>query len=215
MYTATASSPFSIDNDEDIQTSADVVWNNLIETGILDDYDGVLVACFSKHSLVDRIQERFPHLAVTGVFEASVITAISLTKKLHKWGIVTTGKFWERHLEDAVEEFVGQLPRTDSKFGGVFSTGLTARDFHGGHITPEQIQIKMKEATEALVEQRVVDCILMGCAGMAGLEDIIRSVVNEKYRPTFANNVIIIDGVKAGVGFLEQMFKQKRMFSMI
>lgn len=130
-----------------------------------------------------------------------------------EWGIVTTGKFWEDHLRSAVERFLGQpTGQPNSNFSGVFSTGLTAGDFHGGKVTPEVVRAKMKEATQALLRKGRVECVVMGCAGMAGLEDVIRAAIKDEYKSNTADKVHIIDGVRAGVGVLEQMVKHRRVF---
>ena len=52
----------------------------------------------------------------------------------------------------------------------------------------------------------------MGCGGMAGLEDIIRSTAIEEYGKADGDLVYIIDGVKAGIMQLEQMIRSKRAF---
>jgi Asp/Glu/hydantoin racemase len=210
MYTAPEESPASINDDQDIRASTEVVWANLEATGLLKNYDGALVACYSKHTLVQQIQNRHPGLPVTGIFEASVLASLPLTTERRGWGIVTTGKFWEAHLTDAVESFLGGVSRS---FLGVHSTGLAAGDFHGD-IPPEVIRDKLKAATTRLVMQGSPDCILMGCGGMAGLDEIIRSGVREALGEPAAEEVYVVDGVKAGVGVLEQMVRSKRMFRM-
>lgn len=154
---------------------------------------------------------------MTGIFEASVAACLPLLVNARgptgAWGIVTTGQFWEAHLAAAVKDFLGQATREpNANFLGVFSTGLTAGDFHGGRVTPEVIRAKLREATLALLRKGTVECVVMGCAGMAGLEEIIRSAAREEYKPDVAARVHIIDGVRAGVGVLEQMVKHKRMF---
>lgn len=216
MYTAPSSSPASIDNGEDIQESTQVVWDHITaktDTPLLNEYDGVLIACYSVHNLVPIIAEHYPHLAVTGIFEASIVTSLSLIRQTGKWGIVTTGKFWEDHLIAGIKEFLGQqICETNSKFCGVFSTGLTAGDFHGTDITPKMIQTKLAEAAKRLLRTGQVECVVMGCAGMAGLEETIRSAIRDEYPAELADKVHIIDGVKAGIGILEQMVKNKRMF---
>ncbi|KAK0672385.1 Asp/Glu/Hydantoin racemase-domain-containing protein [Cercophora samala] len=208
-YTAPPASPASINDGEDVQQSADVVMRNLQETGILGEYDAVLVACYSVHPLVHLIQENRPHLAVTGIFEASIVTSLSLLPYQDNWGIVTTGKFWEKHLSDGVHHFVGS-ENTNSRFAGVETTGLNAGDFHGG-VDPAVVRQKLCEATKRLLD-RGVQAVVMGCAGMAGLEDIIRSVATEERGEEAGRKLLVIDGVKAGVGLLEQMVRNKRMF---
>lgn len=185
-------------------------------------YDGILVACYSDHFLVPILAGSLPpQVAVTGIFEASVVATLPLlSPDLGNWGIVTTGPFWEDHLTSAVNRFLGQSnEHSNFRFKGVFSTGLTAGDLHshdeggeGGVITPEVVRAKMKEATLALLKTGRIECVVMGCAGMAGLEDVIRSAISEGYGSESVGRVYVIDGVRAGVGLLEQMIKNKRMF---
>lgn len=208
MYTAPAESPASINDDGDIQASTEVVWANLEARGLLNDYDGVLIACYSKHTLVEQIQECQPGLPVTGIFEASVLASLPLVKPCRGWGIVTTGKFWEAHLSHAIETFLGD--GCDS-FLGVQSTGLAAGDFHGD-VPPEVIRVKLKAATKRLLAEGRPDCVLMGCGGMAGLEEVIRTAVREELGEQVAKEVYVVDGVRAGVGVIEQMVRNKRMF---
>ena len=223
-YTAPLSSPASINDNDGILASHQAVSADLTPEN-LQPYDGVLVACFSKHPLVHYLScqqgERGPLLA-TGIFEAAVLTALSLLatpaveggkpKTYPRWGIITTGKFWENHLADGVKELLG-AGRLDAnaKFAGVESTGLDASDFHGD-LDPSVIRRKLEEASRRLFQKGQVDCIIMGCAGMAGLEEIIRTVAVDTYGPETGNQTYIIDGVKAGIGMLEQMVKNKRMF---
>jgi Asp/Glu/hydantoin racemase len=182
---------------------------------LLKQYDAVIVACFSVHPLVGMLAEKegeFGRLAVTGIFEASVLTCLSLLRPGKKWGIVTTGKFWEEHLSVGVNHFLGtEAHGANSKFAGVETTGLTAGDFHGG-LDPEVVRQKLRDATGRLLEQGDVECVVMGCAGMAGLEEIIRSVAIDKYGPAEASQLLVIDGVRAGLGLLEQMMRNKRAF---
>jgi Asp/Glu/hydantoin racemase len=214
-YTAPEKSPASINDGDDVLTSAKVVDGDLAETGILQQYDAVLVACFSVHPLIGMLAERdgeFSKLAVTGIFEASILACLSLLRPGNKWGIVTTGKFWEDHLSQGVNEFLGAGSHDlNTKFAGVETTGLNAGDFHGG-VDPEVVQQKMRDATARLLDKGDLECVVMGCAGMAGLEEIIRSVAHEKYGSAQAKQLLVIDGMRAGVGLLEQMIRSKRAF---
>lgn len=210
MYTAPQHSPASINDDKDIKASTEAVWANLEETGLLRDYDGVLIACYSKHTLVEQIQTRLPGLPVTGIFEASVLASLPLVRPGRGWGIVTTGKFWEAHLSDAIGSFLGGSGSGGS-FLGVQSTGLLAGDFHGD-VPPEVIRDKLKAATKRLLADGQPDCILMGCGGMAGLEEVIRAAVREQRGLKASLDVHVVDGVRAGVGVVEQMVRNTRMF---
>lgn len=201
--------------------SSDIVYKNLTASGALQQYDAVLVACFSVHPLVERLAQldgARGKLVVTGIFEASVLSSLALlTPPLHndppaKWGIVTTGKFWEAHLSEGVNSFLGTDAKSvNAKFAGVESTGLEAGDFHGG-VDPAVVRQKLIEATKRLLSKGKVECVVMGCAGMAGLDEIIRAAAVEEYGAEQGNRVSIVDGVRAGVGLLQQTVRNKELF---
>lgn len=184
----------------------------------------MLVACFSVHPLVKHLANALKPIPVTGIFEASILTALSLVplvqEEQRKWGIVTTGAFWEAHLADGVAAFLGQTPSTasatgsssfsDARFAGVFSTGLNAGDFH--EIPQEQINVRLREATKRLLSSGDVTCVVMGCGGMGGLQDMIRAIVVEEYGQQRARDVSIVDGVQAGVLQLQQAVLSRRVF---
>lgn len=192
------------------------------DEGTLQQYDAVLVACFSAHPLVQKIASGYPGLAVTGILEASITATLPLLRRTGVdgggdgkgggWGIVTTAQFWEAHLDAAVKAYLGQRSdHVNSDFRGVFTTGLNAGDFHGG-ISPEIIRERLTDAAKKLLRTGDIDCVVLGCAGMAGLEDIIRSAVREEYGEQRVDQVYIVDGLRAGVGVLEQMVRNRHMF---
>lgn len=188
-------------------------------------FEGILVACFSVHPLVAHFAKKYPETAVTGIFEASVITALPLLQpppamygeqaaKIQQWGIVTTGEFWEDHLAHGVASFLGHSPEKaddgNSRFAGVFSTGLDAGDLHTA--SKEEVEQKMSEATRKLLEGRNVGCVVMGCGAMTGLAGIIRRTAGEVYGETAAKSMYMFDGVKAGVMVLESMIESRKLF---
>ena len=256
-YTAPTGSgaPGSINDGADIPASTAAV---LADPGLrAEEYDGILVACFSVHPLVRALQSPAPGAgagsgsrprAVIGIFEASILTALALLRppptspappegkeeeeEPEKWGIVTTGKFWESHLTAGVHAFLGTSPNTPSttstspnttnpsetsRFAGVESTGLNASDFHSD-IPVSVIHAKLGEATRRLLRRgsgrggsrggSSVTVIIMGCAGMAGLEEIIRKAAAAEFGQEFAYEVLhVVDGVRAGVIEVEGMIK--------
>ncbi|KAH8706229.1 Asp/Glu/hydantoin racemase [Ilyonectria robusta] len=214
-YTPPSSAPASIDNQEDIDKSTQVILDDAVLAQDLEGgkYDAVLVACFSVHSLVGELS-KYKHIAVTGIFEASITTVLSLTPaplNNEKWGIVTTGKFWEDHLGDGVKAFLGQdSTAANHKFAGVFTSGLTAGDFHT--VSPEEVKAKLETAVAQLFASGNVSCVVMGCAGMAGLEDTIRASAIASYGKDAGEQVYIVDGVKAGILQLEQTVRSIQAF---
>ncbi|EPE02656.1 hydantoin racemase [Ophiostoma piceae UAMH 11346] len=223
LTTSTApSGPASINDAADLAASTEAVLSSLDIGSLTTQYDAVLVACYSVHPLVPKLSELMQgKILVTGIFEASILTALTLLPAYYSssetvpstWGVVTTGTFWEEHLSAGVTKFLGASASGSdkNKFAGVYSTGLTAGDFHGG-VTQETITSRLKDATKALLRSSPVGCVVMGCAGMAGLEEIIRSAAVEEYGAERGAQVYIIDGVKAGVGLLDQAAKQAALF---
>lgn len=210
--TGPATSPASINDADDLASSTDAVLPALGDISSLD-YDGVLVACYSVHPLVVRLQGQHDK-AVLGIFEASVLSALSLLEPYAEttFGIVTTGTFWEQHLTNGVRDFLGLGggQQQTNRFAGVYTTGLNAGDFHGG-VPQEVVDAKLKDATRKLLKSSKVRVVVMGCAGMAGLEAIIRSVVTEEYGDK--EKVFVIDGVKAGAGLLLETVRSARLFA--
>ncbi|KAH9907066.1 hypothetical protein F4778DRAFT_612389 [Xylariomycetidae sp. FL2044] len=219
-YTAPpySGSPASINNDQDIWTSSAAVNEHLPED--IEDYDGILVACFSVHPLVHHLLDSLvttrPRVVVTGIFESAILTALSLVLSPgEKWGIVTTGEFWEEHLTEGVFKFLGSdedgAATVNSKFAGVESTGLDALDFHYG-VHPAVVREKLSMATKRVLRGGETVCIVMGCAGMAGLEEIIRSAASEELGDDFAYSALhVIDGVRAGILQVELMIRHQRL----
>jgi Asp/Glu/hydantoin racemase len=211
IHTYTApSGPPSINNETDAQTSARVVLLDL-ETE-LSQYDAFLVACYSVHPLVGMLREKLaPHLHVTGIFEASISTALSLLplqfgETRSRLGIVSTGTYWENALSGGVKMFLGlEDPRSSARFKGVETTGLNAIELHTA--PPEEVRRKMMEATKRLVRDRDVKVICLGCAGMAGLDGIVEEALVEELGEEEARYVHVLDGVKAGLGLLEGLLR--------
>lgn len=195
----------------------------------LDEYDGIVVACFSVHPLVGTLGT-LPGApaarAVTGIFEASVTAALGLlqprpshsssSSSTSQWGIVTTGAFWVEHLTQGVADFLGTPPAAASsvvstRFAGVESTGLNAGEFHAG-VSPEEVERRLREATRRLLARGDdVRCVVMGCAGMAGLEAVIRRAACEARGPAFAYDELhVVDGVRAAVLQAEELVKHLR-----
>ncbi|KAI1162874.1 hydantoin racemase [Nemania serpens] len=215
-YTAPPSSPASINDASDIRKSTTAVLTSDTATveALTSSYDGIVVACFSVHPLVPELQSG-AGAAVTGIFEASVLAALSLLRLNEKWGIITTGKFWEDHLSEGVRTFLGVQGdddgNTNTRFAGVQSTGLNASDFHHG-VDPAVVRQRLKAATKRLLVAGDVHVVVMGCAGMAGLEAIIREAADEERGAEFAYSALhVIDGVRAGVMLVDHMIRNQRL----
>jgi Asp/Glu/hydantoin racemase len=138
------------------------------------------------------------HKPVTGIFEASVSTSLQTIHPNEKFGIVSTGKVWEDILTDAVVALLG----TESKrFAGVETTGLNATDLHDA--PEEEVRKRMKDAVKRLLGKGNVGAICLGCAGMAGMDKMVREACVEELGEVEGQRVRVVDGVVAGVAWLE------------
>lgn len=171
----------------------------------LDKHDGFLVACYSKHPLVPILKDhnaiKAGRKAVTGIFEASVSTSLQIIHPDEKFGIVSTGKVWEKILSEAVVDYLGTESNAGKRFAGVETTGLNATDLHDA--PPEEVRKRMKDAVKRLLQKGKVGAICLGCAGMAGMDKMVREACVEELGEDSGNRVRIVDGVVAGVAWLE------------
>ena len=164
-------------------------------------HDAYLIACYSPHPLTDILRAH-TSAPVLNIFEASIIQAKAMGRP---FGIVTTGRYWEYVLTKGVQDF---LDRSDTRvegdaaeyrFVGVRSTGLSAVELHS--TSKEEVDTRIAQATAGLVCDGA-EVVLLGCAGMSGMEDAVVEGARSK-----GKDVVIIDGVKAGVILLEGSVK--------
>lgn len=138
---------------------------------------------------------------VTGIFEASVGTSLQIIHPEEKFGIVSTGKVWESILTDATVAFLGTGSQASKRFAGVETTGLNATDLHDA--PAEEVRRRMKDAVKRLLKKGKVGAICLGCAGMAGMDEMVREACVEELGEEEGKRVRIVDGVTAGVAWLE------------
>ncbi|PVH93682.1 hypothetical protein DM02DRAFT_541073 [Periconia macrospinosa] len=197
-YFTAPSGPKSINNEDDAAESVHHCLPALEKA--LPQHDGFLVACYSKHPLVSRLKV---HAAITssrkpitGIFEASVAYSLQIIHPDESFGIVSTGKVWEKILSDAVVDFLGTGSAASKRFAGVETTGLNATDLHDA--PKEEVRRRMKDAVKRLLGKGKVGAICLGCAGMAGMDEIVREACVEELREVEGGRVRIMDGVVAG-----------------
>lgn len=209
----------SINNSVD---SAKTAWVCRNTTQYIPDFDAFLVACYSAHPLVGILRQAIAeyeskhdshrHRYVTGIFEASVTTSLSLISAFKltpvmyardqvedSFGIVTTGSGWKQELTNAVTEMlVGKDRETPACFAGVETTGLSALELH--HTDPDEVRRRISEATARLLQNSstFVAAVCLGCAGMVGMEEAVREGCIKAYGKQEGLRVRIVDGVIAG-----------------
>ena len=138
-----------------------------------------------------------------------------------RFGIVSTGEGWKVVLEEAVVELLlagtttgcdggeeGKVGDRGGWFKGVECCGVDAGGLHGGDNGELDVEGRVRGAVRRLVEGRQdengggegeVGVVVLGCAGMVGMEGWVREEVGEGVR--------VVDGVKAGVGMLQGLVR--------
>jgi allantoin racemase len=148
----------------------------------IDEYDALVIACYSDHPTVYALRE-VTDKPVVGIAEASMLYACILG---HRFSVVTTNQEWEPLLWDAVRHY-GLAERCAS----VRSTGMAVLELESADsATTER---KIIDAARLAVTQDGADVICLGCAGMAGLDDIVSQALG----------VPVIDGVVAALKLIE------------
>lgn len=128
----------------------------------------VLVACFSAHPLVPMLRE-LTTLPIVGIMEAGILFASQVGGNV---GVVTTDKRWEPLLEHEIE---GELGLKRQCSAGVLSSGLSVLELET--LPKEKVYEALCKAARKMVHDREADAILLGCAGMVGLDKIIQEAV--------------------------------------
>ncbi|KDQ60433.1 hypothetical protein JAAARDRAFT_126183 [Jaapia argillacea MUCL 33604] len=158
-----------------------------------DQHEGFLVCCFSDHPLTHMLRQ-VTDKPVVGIFEAAISHALLVGKR---FGIITTGVAWKVPLSDGVRSFMGGV---SDRFVGVECTGLGVVELKTG--SARKIEDAVKAASVRIAE-RGADVILLGCAGMAGMEATVMSGVAEAGLPP----VKVVDGAKAGLILVSGLVK--------
>ncbi|KAJ3938931.1 dal80p-controlled protein [Colletotrichum fioriniae] len=182
--------PPCIENHAQAKFSTNAVLPRAIEYISTHSPHAVLVCCFSDHPLVYALQERVGDtVPATGIFQAALQEA---TASGGKFGIVTAATSWEKPLTDSVD---------DLGFGGystgVVATGLSPLELESldRGIVIDRIATFSKPLIDAGAES-----IILGCAGMAALEEDILSALPP--------SVKTIDGVRSGMTILSRRFEE-------
>jgi allantoin racemase len=145
---------------------------------LVAEYDGVVVACYGPHPAIEAIREA-TCVPTMGIMEASVLYALPLGAR---FSIVTTSPRWQPLLEEGVK-LLGVEPRCAS----VRSSGLAVLDLD--RLPADEVRERLAAEARLAVELDGAEVILLGCAGMAGLQESVALVAG----------VPVVDAVWAGV----------------
>jgi len=111
-----------------------------------------------------------------------------------RFGIVTTGSGYKADIHKGVQAFMGG---SSQRFAGIVATGLGVVELREGD--RQKIETNMKEYSGRIAREGA-DVILLGCAGMAGMESLV--VQGAAEANPISSPVRVVDGAKAGVEML-------------
>lgn len=192
--TAPPSAPASINSTvSSIQTAAaclPVVQQYLHRDGT-ESIQGIIICCFSAHPLVPILRE-ITTKPVVGIMEAGLLLGSQLGGTL---GIVTTDKRWEPLLRHEIHG----LGLSNKCTAGVISSGLTVLELET--LPKDKVEEALVKSAKRMVEERESDVILLGCAGMVGLDKAIQREVGE--------DVTVLDPVRCGVELCLSLARMK------
>lgn len=195
FYTGPPEAPKEIDGIQTSLLSEKAVLPELIENGVIDKYDGFLVCCYSDHPLIHSLGK---HTAkpILGIMQSTLLYAL-LNPSVTKLFILTSVKEWEPILDKAIADFVGAVDFPSRKFQRTKGLDVGVLSL----INADEYTKIHTRVTDILKKEYVhdeINCVLLGCAGMAGLD--------EKLSSSFPN-ILFIDCVKVGVEFLTGLIR--------
>ncbi|KAL0950234.1 hypothetical protein HGRIS_010220 [Hohenbuehelia grisea] len=158
-------------------------------------YSGFLVCCFSDHPLVPCLRHAAPDKPCVGVFDSSIVHALVSGSK---FGILTTGTSMVNSIDAGVAAFLGGQ---SGRYVGCIASGLGVVELQTGDRNTVERRIKGAAADVCAMG---ADVIILGCAGMSGMEDLVKAGAEATGRP-----VTVIDGAKAGVQLLAGLVRNK------
>ncbi|KAK6462218.1 Asp/Glu/hydantoin racemase [Scheffersomyces coipomensis] len=197
FYTAPTTAPAEITGESTSILSEQVVLPDLVSKGLVEQYDGFLICCYSDHPLIHSLG-KVTDKPILGIMQATLLYSLSnpfITKSF----ILTSVNEWEPLLDQGIIDFVGnennQFP--SKKFERTKGLDVSVLSLSN----PEEYQ-KIYNRVDSILNDEYKDsginCVLLGCAGMAGLD--------EKLTQSF-KGIQFIDSVKVGVELLAALIR--------
>ncbi|BCS00241.1 uncharacterized protein AKAW2_50582A [Aspergillus luchuensis] len=185
-FTAPTPAPSAIEGSLDAVLSAAAAVRAILP--IADQYDALLVACFSDHPLVYALREELS-APVIGIMEAGLMAARTVGGR---FGVVVTSQRSKVIHADAVRKF-----GMDGVCAGVEACGMGVLELDQGSADGgKDVVGAMCGAAKRLVDGAGADVIVLGCAGMMKLKGAVEEAVGGD------GDVQVVDGVVAGVQHL-------------
>lgn len=194
-YTAPYPAPTAIESVTDGIMSTEAVLRDLAKHAAtngetVQNFDGMIVACFSKHPLIDALRESYD-VPIVGIMEASVYVARMLGGR---FGIVATAQRSKIKQDDDIAAY-----GMTHFYVGSEATHLGVLELESR--PREEVAKRVAHCARALV-MKGADTILLGCAGMT---DMIRAAKDAVRDEDGRRTVNVIDSVEAGVEMMNAL----------
>ncbi|PWN31658.1 uncharacterized protein FA14DRAFT_91691 [Meira miltonrushii] len=177
---------------------------------LASQFSAILVCCFSDHPLVNMLRHTLPaNVSVMHLLETGLLAGLTSSRG-RPIGIITTGQDMVRDIDAGVAAFFGSSAKANDRYAGCLATGLGVLQLRD----PSQKKfvqhaIRAKAATLA---KSGVGAVMLGCAGMAGMEEIVRKGLADHLGEQQANQIAIIDTAKAGLHLLTAQIRLNKEF---
>ena len=153
----------------------------------VQNFDGMIIACYSKHPLIDALRESYD-VPIIGIMEASLYIARMLGGR---FGIVGTSARSKILQDDYIQSYgMGHF------YVGSEATHLGVLELETR--SKEEVGKRVQQASRVLVGKGA-DTILLGCAGMTELVRAAKDAVRDEDGRRTVN---VVEGVEAGVQML-------------
>ncbi|ETW79773.1 hypothetical protein HETIRDRAFT_49067 [Heterobasidion irregulare TC 32-1] len=193
FYTAPSHAPPSINDLTTANLTATACFEDILAKGLVELYDGFLVCCFSDHPLIHMLRETTPKPTI-GILQSAIVHALLIGDR---FSVVSTGSGYRYNRHAEIRACLGG---DSARFAGIVMTGLGVVELREGERA--HVESAMKDAS-AKAAASGADVLLLGCAGMAGMEVLVQQGVAE----AGLKSVRIVDGAKAGVQFLASLIR--------
>lgn len=194
FYTGPSTSPREIIDVPTSIESEQACLKDILGSDLLDSYDAILVCCYSDHPLIHSLAQH-TKIPILGIMQATLLYSLA-NAKFRSLFVLTSVNSWELLLDSAIISFVGNKAEFPSgKFLPTKALDVSVTRLSD----PEEYAKIYNRVNHILTKEYAgskVDCILLGCAGMAGLD--------EKLLSSFPG-IVFVDSVKIGVEFLNAM----------
>lgn len=197
FFTAPAEAPKEIDGEETLRELCRVCLPAVVP--LLGDYDLFLVACYLDHPLIYELQKRTLR-PVLGIFQALLYAGLESLQGGEQMVILTSNHEWEPILDRAVEHVFA----TDERLRGRRSLILPTKALNLNvlSLSDPKVYAEIKGIACKLVDATGAKCVLMGCAGLLGVDLKLGAEPELK-------DVVFVDSVRAGVKLLGQGFGKR------